>query len=137
MNESQAKQFLINRIIFQAQKEHCALSEVEQYMLGWSESDKGFEIDDTLTERFNQETTDEAYEKKMADLIARAFKEDVNQNPEAKGKYRGAYRALKQGDHYILVMIEAAIGSKLKGGEYFERVITRGWCRSALCVLSV
>jgi len=35
-NQGQAKQFFIDKILFQAQKDRIALSEAEKYMLGWT-----------------------------------------------------------------------------------------------------
>lgn len=108
-----AKQFFVERIITQTKKDKIILSEAEKYMLNFSETDGGFILDQTLQEQFDNETTDEEFEKKIIKLIRKIYNNDVKNNPEAKSKYRRMYRDLKRGDHYILIMIDEAIGYKL------------------------
>lgn len=60
------------------------------------------------------ETTDKIFEEKVISLLKRAFDDDLRRDGESKQAYQDAYRALNQGDHYLLVMIKSALGSKLK-----------------------
>ena len=64
LTKFQAKQFFVGKIILQAQREHIALSEAEQYMLNWSEVENDFKIDQKLTNEFEKQTTDKEFEKK-------------------------------------------------------------------------
>ena len=108
-NQKQAKQFFIDKILFQAQKDRMSLSEAEQYMLGWTETEGGFELNQKLIDEFDKQTTPEIYESKISTLIKHAYDSDALSEP-GKGKiYRDAYHVLSQGDHYLLVMIKKAL----------------------------
>ena len=113
-NQMQAKAFFVERIIFQAQKDNVPLSDAERYMLQWTETEGAFEMNQALIDQFNAETNDAQYEKKISSLLKSAYETDVANASEMKERYRDAYKTLKRGDHYILVMIEEAIGAKLK-----------------------
>lgn len=113
-NQEQAKSFFIERIGLQAQKDKAPLSEAENYMLHWTETENGFVVNQTLDNKFNEETTDEAFEKKICILLERAYASDVSNDPRMIEIYRNAYRTLRKGDHYILVMISKAVGMKLR-----------------------
>ena len=113
-SQLQAKDFFIERIVLQAQTDNISLSEAEKYMLRWTETEEGFEMDQKLIDRFNEETIDSEYEKKISNLIKHAYEADIKNDSQMKEKYQSAYKALRKGDHYILVMIDDAIGSKLK-----------------------
>ena len=113
-SQIQAKAFFVEKIIFQAQKDNEPLSDAEKYMLQWTETEDGFEMNQVLIDQFNAETNDSEYEKKISNLLRSAYEADVTNASEMKEKYRDAYKTLKKGDHYILVMIEDAIAVKLK-----------------------
>ncbi len=113
-SQVQAKKFFIDRIVLYAQKNNIPLTEAEKYMLGWTEVEKGFEINQELTQQFNEETSDAEYEKKMSSLVRSAYEADIKSDEEMKETYRNAYKMLKQGDHYLLIMIDEAIGGKLR-----------------------
>lgn len=115
-NQIQAKKYFIDKILLQARHENIQFSEAEKYMLGWTETEEGFVINKQLLDKYNQETTDDKYEKKVAGLLRRVYNSDVSDDPASKESYRDAYRILNSGDYYILVMIRSAIGSKLSNG---------------------
>ena len=119
ISQEQAKKFFIERIDHQAQKDKRPISEAENYMLRWTETESGFVINQTLIDKFNEETTDEAFEKKIGVLLERAYASDISNDPRMKETYRNAYHALRKGDHYILVMIGEAIGMKLRKWGFF------------------
>jgi hypothetical protein len=48
-------------------------------------------------------------------LIRRSFENDLSSGQASKEAYKAAYDRLRKEDHYILVMIDQAIGRKLKG----------------------
>jgi hypothetical protein len=112
-NQPQAKRFFIDRIIQQAQLENILLSDSEKYMLSWSESEEGFRINQRLMDQFYAETSDKLFEKKIIELLKQAYNTDVNKDKGIKESYQKAYSELNKGDHYILVMIKSALGSKL------------------------
>jgi len=111
--QKESKRFFIDKILDQARRSNIVLSDAEQYMLGWSETEKEFVIDVKLIDQFNQETTGAKFEEKISKLLQKAYLKDIENNAALKGTYREAYNILIKGDHYILVMIKAAIGSKL------------------------
>ncbi|MBI5102432.1 MAG: hypothetical protein HZC48_00645 [Nitrospirae bacterium] len=114
LSQAPAKQFFISKVVNQAEQEGVNLSKAEKYMLAWSESDPSFVIDNDLNEQFEKEITQEEFEKKIQALIKQAYETDISKDKDMKETYRTAYKALKQGDHFILIMINAAIGSKLR-----------------------
>jgi anthranilate/para-aminobenzoate synthase component I len=106
--QTEAKAFLVSKVAAQAAREGAVLSEAEQYMLSWSESDPDFTPRPELAEALQAEMSDQQYEAKVAGLLRRAFEtgDESEQN-----LFREAQAKLKEGDHYILVMAEDSIPS--------------------------
>lgn len=108
--ELKAKKFFIEKVLLQAQKEHVPISEAERYMLSWTEdTGKDFSPRQDLTDQFEKETTQSAFEKKIVGLLKNAYISDVRREKEMSKKYRSALRALDEGDHYIAVMADRAV----------------------------
>jgi hypothetical protein len=112
--QSDAKRFIVERILEQAEMEGVSLSEAERHMLSWSESDPGFKPDYKLAEALGNEIGDEEFEAKIASLIRRVFERDVATHSDATYLYREARAKLSEGDHYILVMLDRALGLRLR-----------------------
>ena len=112
ITETEAKRFFVDKVVAQARAEDVSLTEAEREMLLWSESDPDIEIDPTLPRRFEAEISDEEYEKKVVGLLARSFSADIRANPQAEDEWKHASRLLHQGDHYILVMLDEAVGQR-------------------------
>lgn len=112
-SESTAKTFFVDKIIQQAEREGAPLSKAQRYMLSWSETDPFFVQNAELNQQFETEISQEAFEKKIGVLITNMYKKDIEMDKEVKETYKEAYKKLKQGDHFILIMIGAAIGPKL------------------------
>jgi hypothetical protein len=110
-----AKGFLVAKVIEQAEREQVALSAAERHMLSWSESDPDFVPDPTLADAQADEIPDAEFETKVAGLIRRAYGRDIAADGNARSLYRAVRSKLNEGDHYILVMMDQAIGSKLRG----------------------
>lgn len=119
VNQKNAKQFFVSRIVQIASQNNILLSKPEKYMLKWSESDENFEINRDLVDQFENTTSDELFEKKIVGLIKDAYHRDRMENPNAKKTWREMYNSLKKGDHYILVMLQEAIGNKLNKWFFF------------------
>lgn len=83
-------------------------------MLLWSESEPDSVGDPDLAERLAQEISDADYETKISGLLKSSFKEDTAVDPAAKETWRTAQSVLSAGDHYISIMIEQAVGKRLK-----------------------
>jgi hypothetical protein len=118
-SESTAKAFFVDKIVQQADREGVPLSRAQRYMLSWSETDPSFAVDIELSEQCEAEIPQADYEKKIQGLIERMYKRDIETNKDLKETYKEAYKTLKQGDHFILIMIKAAIGGKLSRWSLF------------------
>ena len=103
------------RAFAQARVERMPLSDAERQMLSWSESDRDFMVDPRLPNQLASEMSDEDYETKVVGLLARSFAADVAASPETQGQWKQAAEVLHEGDHYILVMLDKAVGHRLKG----------------------
>jgi hypothetical protein len=110
-----AKQFVVAKVVEQAEREQVALSAAERHMLSWSESDPDFVPDVTLAEAQESEIPAAEFETKVAGLIRRACDRDIAADRDARSVYRAARSKLNEGDHYILVMMDQALRSRLKG----------------------
>jgi hypothetical protein len=112
--ETEARQFFVEKIVQQAQGEGVSLSNDERQMLLWSELARDSVADPALAERLAGQISDADYQSKIVGLLRSAFKADTAVDPSAKGVWRAALSVLRQGDHYILVMINEAVGKELK-----------------------
>jgi len=119
--QSEAKRLFVEKVVSQARLEGISLSEAERTMLSWSESDPDFVVDPELPGRLAAEISDEEYETKIAGLLARCFAVEVGQDPGAEAQWKQAADVLRQGDHYIAIMLDAAVGSRLKHWWQFWR----------------
>ena len=112
-NQTEARQFFVGRLIRQAGIEGVPLSDDEREMLLWSESAPDSVSDPELATRLAASISDADYESKMAGLLSRSFAEDVSGNASAKQLWQDARSVLKNGDHYILIVIDQAVGRQL------------------------
>jgi hypothetical protein len=100
-----AKEFVISRILAEAQRENVVLSEVERKMLYFSET--GWTIPNILAvnEEFEREYDSDQYEQKIADLARKAGEHAREESREEYEAWRAAIRFLESEDHYISVML--------------------------------
>jgi hypothetical protein len=108
--QTQAKRFFVEKVEAQARAEGTLLSEAEGEMLSWSESDPDIKVDPVLPDRLAAEISDDAYEEKTAGLLSRRFSADIAADTMAEDEWKHALRVLDEGDHYISIMIQRAIG---------------------------
>src|SRR5262249_17815498 len=112
-----AKEFFIGRIVASAEREGIPLSDLERRHLYFTEiapDAKPKYLEDAAC--FEQEYESNEYEKKICNLLKRAWEHDRKHPQElgvvdARELYRRAYDMLRKEDHYILVMIDEALGS--------------------------
>lgn len=104
----EAKEYLVSRIVAEAQRENVSLSEVERKMLYFSES--GWTLPDmtAVSEDFNRENVQDEYEEKIAQLIRKADRQVRKESGDEYDTWWAAIRVLKREDHCILVMIGLA-----------------------------
>jgi len=114
VSQGQAKRFFVERIVAQAARDGRPLSDNEQWMLSFSESDPDFVVDPARMSALEAEIPDAEYEDKVAGLAERAYASDVAASPEIVATYKEAYRVLNQGDHYLLIMLDRRLSRRLR-----------------------
>lgn len=104
----EAKEFLISKILAQADREKVSLTEVEHKMLYFSET--GWTLPNIMevSDNFDREYNQNDYEKKIARLIRNETKRLKKDDGEEFASWIGAIRRLKKEDHYLSVMIDRA-----------------------------
>jgi hypothetical protein len=116
-----AKEFLINQIVAEAELEGVSLSEVERKMLYFSETAWTLPDIKQVNKAFDRDYDQTEYELKIAKLVrsarARALDED-------RKEYRGwseAIRMLGKEDHYLLVLAADA-GESVRPRSDFKKL---------------
>jgi hypothetical protein len=104
----EAKEFLVSRIVEEAQREGVPLSEVERKMLYFTET--GWTLPNILdvSDEFDRDYDQDEYEKKIASLIKNAVKQKRKSNPVDYASWQDAIGLLNTEDHYILAMVQRA-----------------------------
>ena len=113
-SQGQAKRFFVDKIVAQATREGKPLSENERWMLSFSESDADFVVDHSRVSALAAEIPDDKYEEKVAELARRACTADIASDPSALSAYKEAFRALNEGDHYLLIMLRRGLSKWLR-----------------------
>jgi hypothetical protein len=103
-------------------------------MLRFSESDPDFVVDPARVEQLGRAIADSDYETKVVGLIERSYQRDVGVDPQARTTYASAAATLREGDHYISVMIEQALASEARAASTSRSGLL---ARSGLFVLLV
>ncbi|MBN1474006.1 MAG: hypothetical protein JW914_05275 [Syntrophaceae bacterium] len=119
MNDLEAKEFFIQKVLDQARKENINLSYVEKQMLSWRDTDPNFYKNYGLYERFEEEIPTAEYEKKISRLIRGSYDNDLAANNVARETYSQAFKAIKWKDYYIFIMVDKAIGRDINKLRYF------------------
>ncbi len=110
MDSTAAKNFLISKVIEEAQIEHVSLSDVEKKMLHFTEVHPSLPDLDELNAEFERDYDADEYEAKIASLLKTARDRDGKESSSGEQHWKDALHALKKEDHYILVMIGQAFG---------------------------
>jgi hypothetical protein len=102
-----AKEFLISRIVTEAQREGISLSDVERKMLYFSETAWTLPDIADVNDAFDRDYDQEKYEQKIA-MLCRNFSADASKNNQDDfDSWKAAIRTLRREDHYLLVLIAA------------------------------
>ena len=109
MKTKQAKDFLVQQTAEQAARENTQLSDIEKRMMYFTESDSA-SCDNPLelNDEFEAQYDTAAYEAKISGLLHRAYERLKVENPERKREWNLAIRALRRGDHYLLVLWDSS-----------------------------
>jgi hypothetical protein len=108
----EAKEYLIDRILSQADRDATPLSNVERKMLYFSES--GWTLSDmmAISQEFDQVYNQDEYERKIGKIIRRIHDQpDTNQDEDHWDK---AVQRLREEDHYLLVLIDGTVSNSAK-----------------------
>src|SRR5690348_17002384 len=108
MDSVAAKQFLISRVVEEAEFEHKSLSEIEKKMLYFTEVHPSLPDIYEVNEEFERDYDSDEYEKKITALLKSARDRDPKQSPVQEQQWKDAIDSLKNEDHYILVMVDCA-----------------------------
>jgi len=102
-----AKEFLVGRIVTQAQRERVSLSDVERKMLYFSET--AWTLPDMMdvSDAFDRNYDSVEYEQKIG-MLSHHFCADARRNNrEELDAWKEAVRTIRKEDHYLLVLIAA------------------------------
>jgi len=102
----EAKEFLVSRIVEEAQREGAPLSEVERKMLYFTETGWTLPNIMDISDEFDRDYDRIKYEAKIAHLIRNDTKRLRKENQVEFNRWLNAVRILRKEDHYILVMID-------------------------------
>lgn len=120
----QGKEFLISKVLQEAELENIPLSNVEQKMLYFSESDESLPDIYEVNDQFQRECDNQEYEAKISRLIRNAYERDRKESPETPRRWKEAIRALQKEDHYILVMVDQALSKIRPPGDIWRLIGT-------------
>ncbi len=108
MDSVAAKQFLISKVVEEANFEQVSLSEIEKKMLHFTEVHPSLPDIYEVNAEFERSYDADQYEVKVADLLKGARARDRAQSAVQDQQWKNAIDALKSEDHYILVMVYSA-----------------------------
>ena len=92
---SAAKDFLVERVVAQAQRDGVPLSEAERKMMYYSVEER--RVADDVADQFPDGDPD--YERKISSLLEHSYKHEQD-----KDSFGQAFNTLSEGDHYLTVM---------------------------------
>ncbi len=107
-NDREALDFVVSRISDEGLRDGTPLSEIERKMLYFSET--AWTLPDILevNEEFDKNYNQEAYERKISQLIRKAVRRARKQQPEEFEAWIQAIRRLRKEDRYLLLMVDHA-----------------------------
>ena len=122
-----AKEFLISRIVTEAQREGSPLSEIERKMLYFSET--GWTLPDAMdvSDTFDRDYDQTEYEKKIGLLVRNFCADSRKNNRDDFRSWTEAVCILRREDHYLLVLIDAAETSLSSPKAGFLKLVAIGF----------
>ncbi len=117
-----AKEYLVSQIVEEAQRESVPLSEIERKMLFSSENYWSLPDIMEVNAQFEKEYDSEEYEAKISELIRNAYDRAKKESQSETERWKEAIRILRKEDHYLLVMIDEALGKFGIWGRNFQNI---------------
>jgi hypothetical protein len=102
-NADEAKEFLVGKLVAQAERNSVPLSDAERKMMYYSVETPS--VADAVADQFEEDRREE-YEEKIASLARDA----VNCDDPDRADCINAYRELSKGDHYLTVLAGCMLG---------------------------
>jgi len=104
----EAKEYLASRIVEEAQRDGVPLTDVERKMLYFTET--GWTLPDMkkVSSEFDRDYDQSEYEQKIGELVARIQSGLTDKGQQEQKTWALALEKLSQGDHYLLVLVDAA-----------------------------
>jgi hypothetical protein len=121
-----AKEFLVSRIVTEAQREGVPLSEIERKMLYFSETAWTLPDIAEVSDAFDRDYDQASYEEKIGSLIRNLRADSRKNNRSDYDAWTEAVGSIQQEDHYLLVLISASI-SKNSPPVGFLKLVTIGF----------
>jgi hypothetical protein len=124
MDTATAKEFLISRVVQEAESSHVQLSDIERKMLYFTESPPSLPDILEVNAEFERNYDVDEYEDKIAQLLKNARSHDGQISPNGEDEWKAALGAMRKEDHYILVMCSQAFGpsyGRKRGSEHRVR----------------
>lgn len=106
MDVESAKQFLLSKVIEEAQRSGIRLSEIEKRIFLFSET-SGSMPDMETSRKFDDQYDSEEYESKVANLLRSAFNRD-EATEHGRLAWQESLAVLRDEDFYCLVMVDQA-----------------------------
>jgi hypothetical protein len=104
MKIREAKNFLVQQTVEQAQQDNVPLSELEKRMMYFTEGKGALEDPALLNDEFEKQYDTANYEKKISLLMRHAYARIKKEDPQKAFLWNSALDTLRTGDHYILVL---------------------------------
>ena len=117
-----AKEYLIDRIVSQAQRDGVSLSEVERKMLYFSESAWTLPDMAEVNQEFDSNYDQGEFERKIAAIVRNIQAARISDKGEERS-WDQAVRVLRREDHYLVVLIDSA-GTVRPRGDFIKLVLT-------------
>ena len=122
MTSAEAKTWIICQILSEAAFDKVSLDPLEQRMLEYSET-AGTPPDlAELNEAFDRKHDQDQYEQKIASIIRRLLANLSADGPDALIPWYEAVRAIREEDHYLMVMVNRANAAPPRPRGPFDRV---------------
>ena len=117
-----AKEFLVDRIVSQAQRDRVSLSDVERKILYFSETAWTLPDMAEVNQEFDSNYDQGKFEQKIRAIVRNIQRAPIPDTGEEHG-WDQALRVLRGEDHYLLVLIDSA-GTVRPRGDLIKLVLT-------------
>jgi len=123
----------VGKITEQASREGVSLSQIEQKMLYFSEADWTLPDIGEVHTTFDRDYDQARYEKKIVRIVRQLRARGRRESADDHDLWNEAVEKLREGDHYLMVMIEEAGAVIRPAGDRLKLVATA----PAICAISV